>query len=84
MKGISIQRKKKGWTQQDLAVKLRVTTNTVYRWESTNPLYTVDPGLGSLKEMSILFGCTIDELVVDEDSNPTVSAGVEKTALDSN
>ncbi len=77
MKGISIQRKKKGWTQQNLAEKMEVTANSVYRWESINPLYTVDPGIENLKEMSRLFGCTIDDLVTDDDSNPTPSVGTE-------
>jgi hypothetical protein len=58
--------------------------NTVYRWESSNPLYAVDPGTDNLKKMSALFDCTIDELVADDDLNPTPSAGAETSTPDSN
>jgi len=63
MKGISMHRKKKGWTQRDLAKKMDVSPNTVYRWESSNPLYSVNPGLKSLKKMSRLFDCAIEDLI---------------------
>ena len=78
MKGIAIQRKLKGWTQQELADKMGVTANTVYRWESSNPVYKVDPGTENLKKMSDLFSCTIDDLVSGDDSNPIQSAGAKE------
>jgi transcriptional regulator with XRE-family HTH domain len=80
LKGIRRQRKRKGWTMAYLASKLDVIPNTVYRWEAGRQ----DPDVETLKKMSKLFGCTIDDLVADDDSNPTKSAGAEKTSMVSN
>lgn len=60
----------KGLTQKDLADKLHVTYQAVSKWENDN----TEPSFDTIKEMSKLFGCTIDELfdynneVVEEES----------------
>lgn len=54
----------KGLTQKDLADKLHVTYQAVSKWENDN----TEPSFDTIKEMSKLFGCTIDELF-DYDGN---------------
>lgn len=63
MRGIKKNRKKYGWTQSQLAEKVGVSINTIWRWEANQ----ISPSLKNLKEMSKLFDCTIDELVADDD-----------------
>ena len=50
-------------TQEELAEKIFVTRTAVSKWE-TGKGY---PGIDSLKEISRLFGVTIDELISEED-----------------
>ena len=50
-------------TQDELAEKIFVTRTAISKWE-TNKGY---PSIDSLKELSNLFGISIDELIADED-----------------
>ena len=50
-------------TQEELADKLYVTRTAVSKWENDRGF----PGIDSLKQLSALFGVTIDELISDED-----------------
>lgn len=50
-------------TQDELAEKILVTRTAVSKWE-TNKGY---PSIDSLKELSNLFGISIDELIADDD-----------------
>ncbi len=50
-------------TQEELAEKIMVTRTAVSKWE-TNKGY---PSIDSLKELSNLFGISIDELISDDD-----------------
>ena len=52
-------RKNKGLTQEELAERLFVSRTAVSKWESGRGY----PGIDSLKELSKLFGVTIDELL---------------------
>ncbi len=52
-------RKEKGLSQEQLAEKLDVSRQSVYKWESGQSY----PELEKLQQMSQLFNCTIDELV---------------------
>lgn len=52
-----------GLTQDELAEKIFVTRTAVSKWE-TNKGY---PSIDSLKELSNLFGISIDSLISDED-----------------
>lgn len=54
-------RKKENLTQEQLAEKLHISRQAVTKWESGQAM----PDLINLKEMSILFGITLDELVGD-------------------
>lgn len=50
-------------TQDELAEKIRVTRTAVSKWE-TNKGY---PSIDSLRELSNLFGVSIDALIADDD-----------------
>ena len=56
------ERKKNGWSQEELADKLGVTRQAVSKWEGAQ----TTPDLQRLLEMSKLFGVTVDYLIKDE------------------
>lgn len=62
MRGLHIQREKAGMTQAQLAKKLGVRPNTVWKWEND----ISNPSLNTIQEVTKIFNCTIDELI-----NPT-------------
>lgn len=59
-------RKESGFTQEELAEKLSVSRQAITKWESGDGI----PDIENLKQISILFNTTIDELV-KEDKNVT-------------
>lgn len=61
-------RKEQGWSQEDLAMRLDVTRQSVSKWESMASL----PDLDKIIKMSELFGVSTDFLLKDE-SPPEVA-----------
>lgn len=59
---IILERKKNGWSQEELAEQLGVTRQAVSKWEGAQST----PDLQRLLEMSKLFGVTVDYLIKDE------------------
>lgn len=59
MRGLHIQREKAGMTQAQLAKKLGVRPNTVWKWEND----ISNPSLNTIQEVTKIFNCTIDELI---------------------
>ena len=59
---ISILRKKNGWSQEDLAMKLGVSRQSVSKWESTASM----PDLDKIVKLSELFGVSTDYLLKEE------------------
>ena len=55
-------RKQKGWSQEELAVRLNVSRQSVSKWESMTSL----PDLDKIIKMSELFGVSTDYLLKDE------------------
>ena len=55
-------RKKAGWSQEELAVQLGVTRQSVSKWEGAQSV----PDLEKIVQMSHLFGVTTDYLLKDE------------------
>ncbi|UOQ45597.1 helix-turn-helix domain-containing protein [Halobacillus salinarum] len=53
------ERKKKGWSQDELAEKLFVSRQSVSKWENGQNY----PGIDIIIKVSDLFGVTIDELL---------------------
>lgn len=56
------ERKKNGWSQEELASKLGVSRQAVSKWESSGSI----PDLQRILQMSELFGVTTDYLLKDE------------------
>ena len=56
------ERKKNGWSQEELASKLGVSRQAVSKWESAGSI----PDLKRILQMSELFGVTTDYLLKDE------------------
>ncbi len=55
-------RKQNGWSQEDLAMKLHVSRQSVSKWESTASI----PDLDKIVKMSELFGVSTDYLLKDK------------------
>ena len=56
------ERKKCGWSQEELAEKLGVSRQSVSKWEGAQSV----PDLGKILTMADLFGVTTDYLLKDE------------------
>lgn len=56
------ERKKNGWSQEELAEKLNVSRQSVSKWESAQSV----PDLQRILEMSRIFGVSTDYLLKDE------------------
>ena len=61
------ERKKNGWSQEELADKLGVSRQSVSKWEGAQSV----PDLQRILEMSELFGVSTDYLLKDEETNRT-------------
>ena len=59
---LKMLRKEKGFTQESLADKLNVSRQAITKWESGDGI----PDIENLKQISILFNTTIDELVKED------------------
>jgi transcriptional regulator with XRE-family HTH domain len=55
-------RKKRGWSQEDLAEKLNVSRQSVSKWEGSNSL----PDLNKILKLAEIFGVSTDDLLKDE------------------
>lgn len=71
---IILERKKNGWSQEELANKLGVTRQAVSKWEGAQ----TTPDLQRILEMSKLFGVTVDYLIKDEMGSEECVAAVEE------
>ena len=56
------QRKKNGWSQEELAEKMNVSRQAVSKWESAQTV----PDLQKILQLATLFGVTTDYLLKDE------------------
>lgn len=71
---IIFERKKNGWSQEELANKLGVTRQAVSKWEGAQ----TTPDLQRILEMSKLFGVTVDYLIKDEIDSEECIEGMEE------
>lgn len=60
-------RKKAGLTQAVVAEKLGITAASVCQWETGKNL----PRAEKLPEIATLYGCTVNDLLSDEEESPT-------------
>lgn len=61
-KKIVMLRKQNGWSQEELAMKLNISRQSVSKWESTASI----PDLDKIIKLSDIFGVTTDYLLKDE------------------
>ncbi|HOO60952.1 MAG TPA: helix-turn-helix transcriptional regulator [Bacillota bacterium] len=67
------ERKKNGWSQEELAEKLNVSRQAVSKWEGAQAV----PDLQRVLEMSKLFGVSTDFLLKDEEEAPSYASGID-------
>lgn len=71
------ERKKNGWSQEELASKLSVSRQAVSKWESVGAI----PDLKRILQMSELFGVTTDYLLKDEIEEEQLNEYVETKTI---
>lgn len=71
------ERKKNGWSQEELANKLGISRQAVSKWESSGSI----PDLQRILQMSELFGVTTDYLLKDEIEEEPLNEYVETKAI---
>lgn len=71
------ERKKNGWSQEELASKLGVSRQAVSKWESSGSI----PDLQRILLMSELFGVTTDYLLKDEIEDERLNEYVETKTI---
>ena len=71
------ERKKNGWSQEELASKLGVSRQAVSKWESAGSI----PDLQRILQMSELFGVTTDYLLKDEIEEDRLNEYVETKTI---
>ena len=71
------ERKKNGWSQEELANKLGVSRQAVSKWESAGSI----PDLQRILQMSELFGVTTDYLLKDEIEEDRLNEYVETKTI---
>ena len=70
------QRKKNGWSQEELAEQLGVSRQTVSKWEGAQSV----PDMGRVVQLSTLFGVSTDYLLKDDMELPEPTAGAQPDA----
>lgn len=61
-KALKSKRLQKKWTQEQLSEKLQISRPTISSWESEKTL----PDISNLLKLSVLFGCSLDDLLKEE------------------
>ena len=71
-------RKQQGWSQEELAMKLGISRQSVSKWESTASI----PDLDKIIKLSELFGVSTDYLLKDNEDDENVVAYPDENVLD--
>ncbi|MBQ8188611.1 MAG: helix-turn-helix transcriptional regulator [Lachnospiraceae bacterium] len=69
---ITLLRKQKGWSQEELADKLDISRQSVSKWESNASV----PDLDKIIKLSVIFSVSTDYLLKDEEQNLPMSEDV--------
>ena len=69
------QRKKNGWSQEELAEKLSVSRQSISKWEGAQSV----PDMGRIVQLSQLFGVSTDYLLKDEIELTEAAPGEENS-----
>lgn len=75
---ITEERKKNGWSQEELAEKLGVSRQAVSKWESTGSV----PDLQRVIQLAELFAVSTDYLLKDEMTSDATISYVSPAILD--
>ena len=68
------QRKKNGWSQEELADKMNVSRQAVSKWESAQTI----PDLDKIMQLGELFGVTTDYLLKDSIEDEEIAEVTEE------
>lgn len=68
-------RKKNGWSQEELAEQMKVTRQSVSKWEGAQSV----PDLTKMIQLSNIFGVSLDYLLKDEIQEPEPTELSEKS-----
>lgn len=71
-------RKQQGWSQEELAMKLGISRQSVSKWESTASI----PDLDKIIKLSELFGVSMDYLLKDSEDDENVVAYPDENVLE--
>ena len=71
-------RKQEGWSQEELAMKLGISRQSVSKWESTASI----PDLDKIIKLSELFGVSTDYLLKDSEGDENVVAYPDENILE--
>lgn len=71
-------RKQQGWSQEELAMKLGISRQSVSKWESTASI----PDLDKIIKLSELFGVSTDYLLKDSEDDENVVAYPDESVLE--
>lgn len=74
---IIFQRKKAGWSQEELAEQLGVTRQSVSKWEGAQSI----PDMDKILQMSRIFNVTTDYLLKDDVDEPELSVDVSDSSV---
>lgn len=74
---IQHRRKVKGMTQEELAQQLKVSRQTISKWEMNQ----ANPEISKLVELASLFNCKIDELLSDDLKSSKKSILMSKSSI---
>lgn len=69
-------RKKKGMSQEEVAEKLGISRQTVSKWETDETL----PDIRQSKQLAVLYGLSLDELVDFDISVKEIQEAIDKTS----
>lgn len=69
-------RKKKGLSQEEVAEKLGISRQTVSKWETDETL----PDIRQSKRLAVLYGVSLDELVVFDIDIKEIQEAIDKTS----
>ena len=74
---IIAERKKNGWSQEELAEKMNVSRQAVSKWEGAQTI----PDLEKILKLGELFGVTTDYLLKDEIENEDYTDGISNPGI---
>ncbi|MCI8417006.1 MAG: helix-turn-helix transcriptional regulator [Lachnospiraceae bacterium] len=69
-------RKKKGFSQEEVAEKLGVTRQTISKWETDETL----PDIRQSKRLAVLYGVSLDELITFDIDVKEIQEAIDRTS----